>query len=165
MDRLECKSLVVDSRTDLVLRFCKEEDKSFVYELMRHYLETPFNQLTPEGWSRAKFKQGFNSSRITIIEHDDMSVGFFDIEFQDTEAYVHNLHLSGDYQREYNGIRILNFIEKSALERGMVSIKMKVFKDKNQHLNILTNKLGYHIFQDVPEEHSFFIKKYLERRD
>jgi len=73
------EKLVEVNGLDLKLRSCKIEDQGFIYELMRNYLGKYFNSI-PEGWSRQKFREGFFIERITIIEHNEMPIGFFDQE-------------------------------------------------------------------------------------
>ena len=156
---MELQTIVVN---DLELHFrpCSLTDQGFVYELMRHHLEDFFNRNTMEGWSRAKFRQGFDPERIVIIEHDGMPVGFFDYEVTGYEAYWHNIQLSRDYQGRDIGIKIAHLIEKGAREDGARSIKGKVFRDYGKMVNWV-GRLGFKIVREIPEENSYVVRKEL----
>jgi len=147
---------------ELMLRPAEERDIGFVYELMRHHLEDSFNQI-PEKWSRKKFKEGYKPDRITIIEHANRQIGFFDIEVLDNQLYFHNLHIFGDYQGRGIGTYLLRYIECGAKKHGASSIRGKVFKSNSKLLNHLLRRRGYIIVEELPEEKSFLVKKDLER--
>jgi RimJ/RimL family protein N-acetyltransferase len=155
---MELQTIVVND-LELRLRPCSLTDQGFVYELMRHHLEDFFDRNTVEGWSRTKFRQGFDPERIVIVEHDGMPVGFFDYEIIGEEVYWHNVQLSGDYQIGIGG-RIANLIESEAKNRGAREIFGKVFSD-NERVIKWVRRLGFEISREIPEENSYVVRKEL----
>ncbi len=148
---------------ELIVRPCQIEDIGFVYELMHHNMAGFFNRYTKEGWSRQKFKDGFIPARITIFEHGGMPVGFFDFEVNGDEAYHRNHHLSKDYWARGMGMELVKYVEDLSFNKGACRIKGKIFKANSKFLHILLSKLNYSICEDIPEEHSFIVKKTLEK--
>jgi GNAT superfamily N-acetyltransferase len=148
---------------EIGLRPCKPEDIGFVYELMYHGLGHFFDRFTSEKWSREKFRRGFDPARITIIEHDGMPIGFFDVDYSEREAKFRNLHLSDDYHGRSIGSWILRFIEKQAAERKIRRITGKVFSSRSEAIRFL-NRGGYKIVKYLPEEGSYLIKKDLNKK-
>jgi ribosomal protein S18 acetylase RimI-like enzyme len=161
MDQQEEINNVVARGLELALRQSDIRDIGFVYELMRNHFEEWFNK-TSEGWSRKKFKEGYNPDRVIIIEHEDMPIGFFDLEIREGYAYAHNLHISGDYQRYGIGPKIMSFMEDEARNNSAYYIVGKVFSENVKFLRFLTGRLGYRIERELPEENSVFIRKDLE---
>ena len=151
---------IVANGLDLILRPCSFTDQGFIYELMRNHMEDMFNRNTPEDWSRAKFRQGFNPDRIVILEHEGMSIGFLDYEKRRDELYLHCIQLSGDYQTGI-GNSLLLWIEQEARKQGAKAIIGKVFLDNERIIKWL-NPLGFNIFSEIPEENSYWIRKELK---
>ncbi len=145
---------------ELVLRTADERDIGFIYELMRNHLEDEFNKI-PEGWSRKKFKEGYNPKRMVIIEHENMPVGFFDLEILNEEAYCHNLHISNDYMGKGVGLSMIRYMEKIAKERSAYLFKGKVFTSNYRLLHLL-RKIGYNI-EELPQENSVLVKKEVKK--
>jgi ribosomal protein S18 acetylase RimI-like enzyme len=156
---MELQTIVVND-LELHLKPCSLADQGFIYELMRHHLEDSFNRNTEEGWSRTKFRQGFDPERIVVVEHDGMPVGFFDYELTGNEAYWRNIQLSGDYQGRNIGVKIAHLIEEGAREDGARSIKGKVFRDNRGIVNWV-ERLGFKIVREVPGENSYVVRKEL----
>src|SRR3989304_1900849 len=100
------------SELELSLRPAEERDMGFCYELMNHNMKVLFDRSTAEKWSRVKFRFGFKPDRITIVESEGMSVGFYDYEIVKDELYLHNLQLSEDYQNKLFGSKISGLIEQ-----------------------------------------------------
>lgn len=151
---------IVVGRLKLALRPADERDASFCYELMSHNMRELFNKNTDERWSRAKFKSGFKLERVTLIEHDGMSIGFYDCEIVGDKLYWHNIQLSEDYQRGI-GTRIGELIEQTALDKRARVVYGKVFSDNSRIINWLQN-LGYRIDERIEQENSYWVKKDLE---
>ncbi len=161
METYRENSKITVNNLELVLRPSDGKDIGFVYELMRHHLENLFNQI-PEKWSRYKFRHGYKTERITIIEHEDMPIGFFDLEISNDQAYAHNLHISSDYRGRFIGPYILRYMESEAKKLGVSSIKGKVFRSNQKFINFLLKNLEYKIESELDEEKSVLIKKNLE---
>ena len=146
---------------EIELRPSQYYDIGFVYELMHHHFRELFDKFLPEKWSREKFKQGFNSDRITIVENLGMPIGFFDLELKGEEAYGRNLHISDDYEGRHIGIALVSYIERKCLDLGAKSIKGKVFSENKTSLRVLVDRRGWEVIQNIPEEHSFLLTKNL----
>ena len=146
---------------DFETRPATTQDIGFVYELMRRHMEERFQQI-PEGWSRKKFKQGYDPDRITIIQHEDMPIGFFDAEHIQDKLYVHNLHISDDYKGKGIGRAIIQKIEKKAIENNIPKIKAKIFVENERFLRFLLHKMQYKVVQELPDENSYLIEKGLK---
>jgi GNAT superfamily N-acetyltransferase len=154
------RNIIAVGDLEIVARPCQSEDIGFVYELMYHNMGDFFNKYAKEGWSRQKFKQGFTPERITLFEHEEMPVGFLDVELNERVAYWHNIQLSEDYRRRNIGLRLVDFLEEKAFREGVSRIKGKVFKE-NRFLNVLTRRMSYDIIQEIPEENSVLVEKHL----
>ena len=141
---------------ELALRPANMQDIGFCYELMRNSLESDFNLYTSEGWSREKFKQGYRPERITILEHEGMPVGFYDLEVTPEYAYIHNVHISGDYQEKIGLFAITNPI-REAKKQGVPYIKAKTFMDKEKLVRVLERRFGWVIKAQIPEENSYLL--------
>ncbi len=141
---------------EIKLRSCTPSDTVFVYELMHHHLENYFSQI-PEGWSRTKFKEKYNPQRITVLEHEDMSIGFYDFEPMSNYLYLHNLQLSSDYQHKGIGTAVIFNSQRTAQEEGISCLKGKVFKDNHQALHWLSN-CGFELKSEIPEEKSWWVE-------
>ena len=163
MKSIENESRLEVNGLEIALRTADNRDIGFVYELMRTGLEDYFEQ-TPEGWKRSKFKERYSPERIRILEHNSMPIGFFDLEESKASAYVHNLHLTRDYQGRGIGSRILRLIEKRAKLGGLKCIKAKVFKNNLRILSIVLSRFGYRIKKDLEKENSFLVVKDLEEK-
>jgi len=142
---------------ELTLRPADERDMSFCYELMCHNMKSLFDKNTKDGWSREKFRLGFDSSRITVVEDEKMSIGFYDLEIVEDELYCHNLQLSIDFQIGV-GIKIIELLEKIAIESGAKSIVGKVFSENSRAMKLL-QILGYNLDKNIEEENSYWIRK------
>jgi ribosomal protein S18 acetylase RimI-like enzyme len=156
---MRCNRLVTIGDLELTLRSCRQDDIGFVYELMRCYLEEPFNRFTSEKWSRKRFKEGFCPERITIVEHEGMPIGFYDLEMGEA-AYVHNLHLSGDYKGKGVGPKFIDYVLSEAFRDGASTIKAKVFLSNDKMIRFLTQH-GFIIEQSLPQENSVIVKRVL----
>ena len=141
---------------ELRLRPCRIEDQGFVYEIMRYYLEGYFDEHTSEGWSRKKFKQGFDPLRISIIEHGKMPIGFLDYEQKENEVHWHSLILSGDYHSRGIGTALFEIIGEEANNENL-PIRGKVFKDNTRSFNWL-RKLGFEVYSNLDEENSYVVE-------
>ena len=143
MEQSDKSNKLAVSGLELVLRRSDSKDIGFVYELMRHHLERFFSQIS-EGWSRKRFKIGYKPERITIIEHEDMPIGFYDLEILNGLAYVHNLHISRDYQGRNIGPVLISYIETESRNSGASYIKAKIFQENEKFLRFLKRK-GYRV--------------------
>lgn len=142
---------------EVELRGAKNEDIGFVYELMHSSLGQYFEKFTPERWSREKFKQGYIPSRITIIEHEGMPIGFFDVEINGQEAYIHNLEVSDDYRNGF-GIQLMKYLDSDLRKKSLSSLKAKIFQTSRMNL-ILKKLFGFYDAQEIPEESSTVVRK------
>ena len=147
---------------EIVLREGTQEDRQFVYQLMKFNLEEKFRRYLPEGLSDEKFDMGFKSDRITILEHEGVPIGFLDLEFRGEEAWTHNLHVSREYEGRFIGMAVLRYMERMAVERGAKIWRAKVFKENYRWINMLVERAGAKIIADLPEEHSYILGKDLE---
>ncbi len=153
----DSRSLNIPRGLELTLRQADERDTSFCYELMCHNMKNLFDKNTEDGWSREKFKSGFVSSRITIIEHEGMSVGFYDYELIGDELYCHNIQISQDYQIGI-GTKIIRLFEKIAVESKARAIYGKVFSENSRVISWL-QRLSYSICKNIENENSFLMRK------
>jgi N-acetylglutamate synthase-like GNAT family acetyltransferase len=144
----------------IVIRQADNRDIGFIYELMRNHLEKFFSDIK-EGWSRKKFKEGYLPERIFIIEHDNIPIGFFDFEYRGKEVYVHNLHISDDYQGRGIGSYALGYIEGEGIRNNASHIIAKAFKS-NKALGLMLTGMKFSIAKELPEENSLLLSKSLE---
>ncbi|MBS3144706.1 GNAT family N-acetyltransferase [Candidatus Woesearchaeota archaeon] len=152
---------ILVSGLELALRPADERDIGFCYELMSHNMRDLFDRNTQEKWSRAKFRSGFRPDRITIVEHEGMSVGFYDYEIVEAKwIYVHNLHLSKDYQTGV-GTKIIRLIEQAARDRSVKAVIAKVFAENSRIIKWLQRK-GYNLGEKIEPENSYWVKKDLQ---
>ena len=142
---------------EVSLRKATPNDQGFVYELMHSSLARCFDAFTQEKWSRKKFKQGYKPDRITIVEHEGMPIGFYDIEIVGREAYVHNLHVSKDYRNGF-GIQLMRYLDTELKNKRFGSSKAKVFNECKM-IPILKRLFGYKELRQVPEENSVIMIK------
>ena len=145
---------------ELGLRVADRRDIGFCYELMSHNMKDLFDRNTKERWSRTKFKSGYKPSRIIIVEHEGMPIGFYDYELVEDELYWHNIQLSEDY-RNGVGNKIIELIEQSAQDCGAKAIIGKVFAENSRIIKWL-QKLGYSLDKRIEEENSYWVRKELE---
>ncbi len=142
------------------LRQARKEDIGFIYELMHSELAQLFNENTSEGWSRNKFKKTYNPERYFIFEHDNMPIGFINLEVEEKEIYCGGLCISRDYQGRGLGTTLLSkFLEKYKLE-GYELFKGKIFKDNSKSLSMV-KKINFSIEKDIPEENSYHVRRIL----
>jgi len=142
---------------ELALRLADERDMGFCYELMSHNMRDLFDRNIQGKWSRAKFKSGFKPDRITIIEHENMPVGFFDYELVGDDIYCHNIQLSEDYQNGV-GTQIIGLIEQVARDRGAKAIIGKVFSENSKMTNWL-QRYGYKLDKKIEQENSYWVRR------
>ncbi|MHA1872828.1 MAG: GNAT family N-acetyltransferase [Candidatus Heimdallarchaeaceae archaeon] len=140
---------------EVKLRICTQEQIGFVYELMQQNLRRYFDQ-TPEGWSRQKFKKGFHPERITILEHNEMPVGFYDFELTGNFLYIHNVHLSHDYQNRGIGTRVISYLKETAQANSISHLRTKVFKENSRAFHWL-QRCGFEITSELLEENSYLM--------
>ena len=159
MKEKELRKILI-SGLELVLRSADERDIGFCYELMNHNMKDLFDRNTQEKWSRTKFKSGFKTDRITIVEHEEMSVGFYDYEVVGEELYCHNVQLSEDYQNGI-GTKIIGLIEQTARDNRVRAIIGKVFSENLRIIKWL-QKLGYEINGKIEQENSYWVRKNLD---
>ena len=152
---------ILVSGLELTLRPADERDIGFCYELMNHNMRDLFDRNTQERWSRIKFKSGYKSNRIKILEHDGMPIGFYDYELIGDELYWRNIQLSEDY-RNGVGTNILQLIEQSAMDCGAKAIIGKVFRENSRIIKWL-QKHGYGLDKQIEEENSYWVRKDLGR--
>jgi len=144
---------------EVQLREATLEDRGFVYELMHSSLAKCFDKFTQEKWSRRKFRQGYKPNRITIVEHEGMPIGFYDIEIVGSDVYVHNFHLSKDYRNGF-GIQLMQYLDDKLRGMGLSYSKAKIFNNSKMIL-VLKRLFKYIEEQHVPEENStIMIKKW-----
>ncbi len=148
----------------LTKRLCVNEDREFVYELLKENLGEYFDRNTVEGWSDEKFNQGFDFSRIKILEIDNRPIGFYDVEQINGEEpylYVHNVQI---IKNERGHAFMLNkLIDDEARDKDLKFIKAKVFKDNFRALKLF-ELFDYSILnnQNLESlENSVYIKKEL----
>ena len=147
-------------RLNITLRECDRKDESFVYELMYSSLGELFNRNTKEGWSRKKFRIGFSTSRIMIAEHEEMSIGFIDLERKGDELLFHTACLSKDYQNKSIGSKLERFFSETANTQGVKLTRVKVFRDNERSVRFCLRQ-GYLISQEIGEENSYLLEKSL----
>lgn len=153
---------IVVNGLELALRSADSRDEAFCYELMKNNMQDFFNRNTSEGWSRKKFRLGFDVNRITIVEHDGMPIGFSDCQMTSEGVYWRNIQISEDYQFGV-GRKIARVVEETALCRGIYVIFGKVFAENRRMLKLLRVQ-GYQIGGDADKEKSFNITKRLSSR-
>ena len=145
---------------ELDLRPADERDIDFCYELMHYNMRDLFDRNTQEKWSRVKFRTGFKPDRITIVEHEGMSVGFYDYGVVGEELYLHNVQLSEDYQTGI-GTKIISLIEQTARDTGSRAIIGKVFSENSRIIEWL-QRFGYEIDGKIEQENSYWVRKNLD---
>jgi len=150
---------IVVGGLELALRPADERDMGFCYELMGHNMRVLFDRNTQEGWSRVKFRSGFNPNRITIVEHEGMSIGFYDYEIIEDELYWHNVQLSEDFQIGV-GTRIFRLVEQAARRFGAEAIIGKVFFENSRAIQWI-QRFGFQIDEIIENENSYWMRKYL----
>ncbi len=146
----------ISNNLEVKLRTATESDKGFIYELMRNHLQSYFDKYTQEKWLRIKFKERFNPKQIGIIEHDNMSVGFFEYYQKEDYLYFAHLHISHDYQRKSIGTEILRLVKEEATSKNL-NLKCKVFKENKRCLNGLKMR-GFTPSAEIPEENSLIME-------
>ena len=146
----------ISANLEIKLRTAMNLDKGFVYELMRNHLQSYFDKYTRERWSRIKFKEKFNPKQIKIIEHDGMSIGFFEYYQKENYIYFTHLHISQDYQGRYIGNEIFKLVKEEATSKDL-SIKCKVFKENKRSLKLLEIN-GFKETGKIPEEDSLIME-------
>lgn len=149
---------------EVTLRLADERDMGFCYELMSHNMKDLFDRNAQERWSRAKFKSGFKPNRITIIEHENMPVGFFDYELCGDNLYWHNVQLSEDYCQKGLGIQITRLVEQAARDCGISVIVGKVFSENLRIISWL-QRCGYYTDKKIEQENSYWVRKNCRKRD
>ncbi len=155
MERLQLNDIEIELRHSL------KTDIGFVYELMYHNLGYLFKENTKEKWSREKFKKNFEPKTITILEHEDMPIGFMHLESKSREeAYCGGLHLSEDYQGKGIGTAMLYHVFSKLSEDKYKSLTGKVFKNNMASLSLL-RKTNFKIENEIPEENSYFVRRSL----
>lgn len=151
------ESTISIGKLELSLRTADERDIGFCYELMSHNMKDLFDRNTEEKWSRARFKSGFKQSRIIIVEHKEMSIGFYDYEIINDKLYLHNIQLSEDY-RIGIGTQIMDLLEQKARKCNIKNVIAKVFSERLKVIEWL-QKQGYIIDKKIEQENSYWIKK------
>jgi RimJ/RimL family protein N-acetyltransferase len=141
--------------SDLSLRPCTLEDAIFTYELMKSQMEHYFDSI-PEGWSEEKYWQGFKPAHITILEHGNNAVGFFDYEICNNELYFHNLQLIPVYQGKGIGRDVVSYVKKIAHDKNLHRVIGKVFKTNTKSYNLL-QRSGFTVQKDLIEDNSYLL--------
>lgn len=154
------RSKIVMGKLEMVLHLADERDIGFCYELMCHNMRGLFDRNTQEKWSRDKFKSGFKPNRVTMVEHKNMPIGFFDYELVEDELYCHNIQLSEDYQNGI-GTQIIRLIEQVARDCGASAVIGKVFYENSKMINWLQRQ-GYNLNKKIEQENSYWLRKNLE---
>lgn len=138
-----------------------QADMDFVYQLMSHYLKEYFNKYTQEGWSHSKFISGFDPERITVVESNGIRFGFADYELFPNKIRFRTIVISEGYQNKGIGTHLEEKMCTVAKQFGIPLIEGKVFKE-NPSLNWF-KKRGFTIHSEIPEEHSYLVRKIIEQ--
>ncbi|MFH0836625.1 MAG: hypothetical protein V1870_00690 [Candidatus Aenigmatarchaeota archaeon] len=144
-------------------RSCSDEDREFVYSIMKENMEGYFNRNTPEKWSDDKFHKGFDPDRIKILEIDGCSIGFYDVEdvyANESFLYIHNVQIKKG--KRGVGADINRMLDEEAKTRNLTVIRGKVFCDNIRSIRFC-EYMGYLVVSDssLEEENSIWIEKRL----
>lgn len=101
----------------------------------------------------------YNFGCVCVCEEDNITKGFAAFYANDVVqkiAFLSMIAVKKSYRRENIGSKILEFVEKEALQRGMLILKLEVSKENCGAINFYT-KHGYSICDETND--TYYMKK------
>ena len=133
------------NNVDFKMSECIEEDFDFCYELFKENMKEIIDKHW--GWKEDIFKHNFRVNEIRIIKHDQVKIGYFQIQYKKELTFIKEMQITKEFQNKGIGTEILNIIKKEAQKENLSTLELRVFKDSPAKK--LFEKFGFEQTKDL----------------
>lgn len=131
--------------------FCRDLEK-MMSELVKENRKITSQQILES------FNKDFEKGGVKVVEHDGLSIGFFQLLTKGDFLYINEFHLCPDFRNKGVGSYLLELMEDEANKKHLPSIKLEVFL--NNKAKSLYDRAGYKIIS-YTESNSVIMEKWL----
>jgi ribosomal protein S18 acetylase RimI-like enzyme len=127
----------------ITLRPANENDREFLWWLhqatMREYVDKTWGW--DDHWQQERFDQGFEPTRVQIIEKDQKAIGYLSTDRKPEEIFLASIEIAPEFQNQGIATELILRLFSEADEAG---IPVKLFVLKMNPARRLYERLGFH---------------------